>query len=73
MNLYRQLKELLPDPALMVGTVAINHGDGTVTVTHPGGSAQRVRGDAPVSQQVFIRDGLVEGDAPNLPLVSIDV
>jgi hypothetical protein len=72
-NLYRQLKELLPTPALMVGTVAINHGDGTVTVTHPDGNAQRVRGDVTVGQQVFFRDGVVEGDAPNLPLVSIDV
>lgn len=72
-NLFRQLKALLPEPALQVATVASVNADGTVTVTFPGGSQQRVRGTGTVSGKVFVRNGLVEGDAPNLPSVTLEV
>ena len=72
-NLYRQLRELLPEPALTVATVAATHTDGTVTVTYPGGAQQRVRGDSTVGQNVFVRAGQVEGQAPNLDSVTIEV
>ena len=73
LNLYRQLRELLPEPALTVATVAATHTDGTVTVTYPGGAQQRVRGDSTVGQNVFVRAGQVEGQAPNLDSVTIEV
>ena len=73
LNLYRQLRELLPEPALTVATVAATHTDGTVTVTYPGGAQQRVRGTATVGQNVFVRAGQVEGQAPNLDSVTIEV
>ena len=73
LNLYRQLRELLPEPALTVATVAATHTDGTVTVTHPGGAQQRVRGEGTVGQNVFVRAGQVEGQAPNLDSVTIEV
>ena len=73
LNLYRQLRELLPEPALTVATVASTHTDGTVTVTYPGGAQQRVRGDSTVGQNVFVRAGQVEGQAPNLDSVTIEV
>lgn len=72
-NLYRQLRELLPEPALTVATVTATHTDGTVTVSYPGGSQQRVRGTGSVGAKVFVRAGQVEGDAPNLPNLVIDV
>lgn len=72
-NLYRQLRELLPEPALTVATVAATHSDGTVTVTYPGGSQQRVRGEGAVGTKVFVRAGVVEGEAPGLPSVTIEV
>lgn len=72
-NLYRQLRELLPEPALTVATVATTHTDGTVTVTYPGGAQQRVRGTGTAGAAVFVRAGQVEGTAPNLTTVTIDV
>lgn len=72
-NLFRELKALLPAPALQVATVASVNADGTVTVTFPGGAQSRVRGTGTVDGKVFVRNGLVEGDAPNLPAVTLDV
>lgn len=72
-NLYRALRELLPEPTLQVATVTAEHADGTVTVQHPGGGTQRVRGEATVGAQVFVRAGVVEGIAPALTLLTIDV
>lgn len=73
LNLYRQLRELLPEPALTVATVAATHTDGSVTVTYPGGAQQRVRGTATVGQNVFVRAGQVEGQAPDLASITIEV
>lgn len=72
-NLYRQLRELLPEPALTVATMAATHADGTCTVTYPGGSQQRVRGEGTVGAKVFVRAGQIEGGAPSLASVTIEV
>lgn len=34
---------------------------------------QGARGDAPVGQRVFVRGGLIEGDAPSLPIVVLEI
>ena len=73
LNLYRQLRELLPEPALTVAAVVDVHADGTATVTFPGGGQQRVRGSANPGQRVFVRAGVIEGAAPNLPTVTIEI
>lgn len=39
----------------------------------PGGGVLQVRGAAAVGDQVFVRDGLIEGLAPALAIVSIDI
>jgi hypothetical protein len=72
-NIYRALIDLLPQPVLQVATVTAAHPDGSVTVVYPGGSVQRVRGQAEVDQKVFVRADAVEGVAPLLPVVEIDV
>lgn len=72
-NLYRALRDLLPEPALLVATVTTINADDTLTVTFPGGGTQRVRGEAAVSDQVFVRAGVVEGPAPALTFLTIDV
>ena len=72
-NLYRQLRELLPEPALTTATVATVHADGTTTVTYPGGSQQRVRGTGTAGHRVFVRAGQIEGEAPALTAVVIEV
>ena len=65
-NLYAQFLELIPDPPIQVGTV-LYASDGTVTVALAGGGIVVARGDAPVDSRVYLRGGVVEGVAPNLP------
>ncbi len=71
-NPYQLLRGLLPDAPLQVGTVtAVTNGLATIQL--PGGGTLRARGDAYINQNVFVRDGVVEGTAPALSLVLIDV
>ena len=74
-NLYRALRELLPEAPLQVATVTTVHtAEGSSTVTWPGGSTQRVRGiNVAVSALAFVRDGVIEGAAPALDYVVIEV
>lgn len=71
-NLWKRLKQLLPEPPLLVGTVdsVTTYG---ASVLLPDGSLVSVRGEGSVGQQVFIRDGLIEGLAPALTLIEIEI
>jgi hypothetical protein len=74
-NLYRALRELLPEAPLQVATVSsINTNQGTSTITWPGGSTQTVRGTSvPVASMAFVRAGMIEGAAPALTQETIEV
>jgi hypothetical protein len=72
-NLWRQFRDLLPEAPLLVGTVAARHTDGTATVELLDGGLLRVRGGASVGDRVFVRDGRIEGEAPPLPHLDIEV
>lgn len=73
-NLYLALQALLPQPPLLVASVLTINGDGTTTITYPGGNQQRVRGEGAVSGgQVFVRNGVIEGVAPALTTLTIEV
>ena len=74
-NLYRALRELLPDAPLQVATVtAVHAATGESTVIWPGGSQQRVRGTSVTAgQRAFVRNGVIEGAAPDLTLETIEV
>lgn len=71
-NLYQQFRALLPHAPLQVGTVTAV-APGAVIVRLPGGGRLSARGEAAVGQNVFVRDGVIEGLAPNLPLEVIDI
>ena len=71
-NLYHQFLALLPPRPLQVGTVTAVAGQ-LCTVQLPGGGVLQARGDATVSDRVFVRDGLIEGLAPALTVVAIDI
>lgn len=71
-NIYRTFLALLPPRPLQVGTV-LAIADGVATTELPGGGRLQARGAATVGQRVFIRDGVIEGNAPNLPMEVIDV
>ncbi|MDO8903958.1 hypothetical protein [Hydrogenophaga sp.] len=72
-NLFRQLLDLLPEQPLLVGTVTVVNSDETVTVQLSGGGLLRVRGAAAVDDRVFVRNGVIEGPAPALTDVTIDI
>ena len=67
-NPYRVFMDLLPARPLQVGTVAAVDGD-VATITMPGGGTLQARGQATVGQRVFVRDGVIEGEAPALTYV----
>lgn len=71
-NIYREFLALLPPRPLQVGTVTAVSGS-RCTVELPGGGTLQVRGSASVGQNVFVRDGLVEGVAPALTIVPIEI
>lgn len=71
-NLFAIFKGLLPQTPLQVGTV-LAESNGTVTIELPGGATATARGEAAVGDRVFFRDSLIEGPAPNLPLVSLEL
>jgi hypothetical protein len=71
-NLYKQFMDLQPPKPLMVGTVAYVIG-GVATVTLPGGGTTQARGNATQGQRVFVRDGSIEGPAPDLPFAQGEV
>jgi hypothetical protein len=71
-NIYRTFLNLLPARPLQVGTVLVI-ADGVATVELPGGGRLQARGAATGGQRVFVRDGVIEGVAPNLPIEIIEI
>lgn len=71
-NIYRAFLDLLPARDLQVGTV-IAIDSGVATVELPGGGVLKVRGEAAVNDQVFVRDGVIEAPAPSLSIFEIEI
>lgn len=73
-NLYRALRELLPDPPLQIATVISIGADNTSVVEFPGGSRLTVRGaGVAAGQPAFVRNGAIEGIAPSRSVTTIEV
>lgn len=71
-NPYKLLRDLLPDAPLQVGTVVAFDG-GVATIELEGGGLSNARGTATIGQRVFFRDNAIEGSAPNLTVVEIEI
>lgn len=71
-NIFKEFADIFPAAPLQVGTVTGTDG-AVATIELPGGGVLRARGDAPLGQRVFVRDGLIEGAAPSLPIVTFDI
>lgn len=69
-NLYQIFKSLLPQTPLLVGTVVAVFTTGC-SVELPDGAVISARGSASLGTKVFVRNGLIEGEAPNLSVVEV--
>lgn len=72
-NLWRQFQDLLPTSVTLIGTVVATHADHTASVQLLDGGLLRAAGIAAEGTRVFVRDGRVEGEAPALPQVEIEI
>ncbi|QRF56563.1 hypothetical protein [Variovorax paradoxus] len=74
-NVYRVFLDLLPATPLQIATVTAIDGD-IARLALPGGGVLTARGvgDRAIGAEVFVRDGVIEGDAPaGLPLVQLEI
>lgn len=72
-NLFAAFRRLVPGAPQLVGTVTGAATAGVYLVTLPGGSVIQARGVATVGDSVWIKGGLIEGPAPVLTVVTIEV
>ena len=71
-NLWKAFSDLVARPPLQVATVLSVSG-GIARVQFPGGGELLARGEAQEEKKVFVRDGVIETQAPNLPLFQIEI
>lgn len=73
-NLLRALRELSPEPVLLIGEVISIGLDNTSVVEFPDGSQMSVRGTSvAVGEPAFVRDGVIESRAPAYTATVIEV
>lgn len=72
MNLFKEFLDLLPPRPLEVGTVQSTH-NGVANIALPGGGQLQARGEVTAGQRVFVRDGVIEGPAPELNYIEGEV
>ncbi|MFV0680673.1 hypothetical protein [Ottowia sp.] len=72
MNLFKQFENLLPKRPLEIGVITVVEG-GSVLIELPSGQTMRARGTGTLGDVVFVRDGALEGAAPDLPEDTVDV
>lgn len=72
LNLYARWRELFEAGPLQVGEVAA-YADGVATITLPGGAMLHAHGEATVGTKVYVRDAVILGPAPDLPVDSGEV
>jgi hypothetical protein len=71
-NPYARWAALQPPKRRQVGTVLAMDA-GVATVELEGGGRVQALGQAAVNDRVFVRDGVIEGEAPNLTYISAEV
>lgn len=73
-NAFFALLRLLPNSPLQIGNISSVDG-GVYDVALPGGNTIRARAgsDFAIGAAVFVRNGVIEGPAPDLPVTAIEV
>lgn len=71
-NPYSRFAALVAGPPMDVGEVLSVETDGVI-IALVSGAQIRARGDATVGDWVYVRGGVIEGPAPNLAGIEIEV
>lgn len=71
-NIFQRFKALLPTYPVTLATVTETDGT-TSTVELPGGQQVVVRGTAAAGTKVFIQDGVIQSEAPDLPVYTAEI
>jgi hypothetical protein len=71
-NLYKQFKDIFPDAPLLIGTVTLIDGKHRI-VTLPDGNTVRAIGEFDLNKSVFVKESIIQGEAPVLPVYTINV
>ncbi|MGJ7558639.1 hypothetical protein ACSFBI_32095 [Variovorax sp. RB3P1] len=71
-NLFNAFIELLPSYPLQLATITVIDGE-VARLELPGGGVLTARGVGAVGDQVFVRDGVIEGQAPSMPFVQVEI
>jgi hypothetical protein len=73
-NIAKLLSDIIPKTPRYVGTVTAHNSDGTSTVSLPEGGTLRVRGQGvAVGVPAFVQGGKLDGGAPSLEVVDIEI
>ncbi|MCW8918978.1 MAG: hypothetical protein OQL08_09215 [Gammaproteobacteria bacterium] len=73
-NRWARFRSLIPGSPTMLGEITVTDAStGTVTASLLGGGTIRARGAGNVGDKIYIRDGVVQGQAPSLPSYAIEV
>ena len=71
-NLFKRFSDLTGRSLRTVGT-CISAEFGECTIQYPGGAIVRVKGAGVVSTRYFVMDGKLDGEAPSLASLEIEV
>ena len=71
-NPYVALLALLPSYPLQIATITAIDGE-VAQLALLGGGVLTARGAGTVGDQVFVRDGVIEGQAPSMPFVQVEI
>lgn len=73
MNLWRRFQQLANPPTLITVGTCVSADFGYCTIEFPGGSSQRVQGAGTVGTHYYIREGRLDGEAPALSVITIEI
>jgi len=71
-NIFSAFVALLPSYPLQLATITAIEGE-VAQLVLPGGGVLTARGAGAVGDQVFVRDGVIEAQAPDMPFVQVEI
>lgn len=74
-NFWQQFKDLLPQEPKLVGTITANYGNSMYGVSLVGGGSVQAMSntDRSIGDKVYIKGKVIDGKAPDLPDVIIEI